>query len=155
MWDHTIAKQAKKEESAERPKLAIELEDVALEISHLEKTLFCNFLDAFRGYNKILMEKEDVENTTFIILDGVYFYKVMEFGLKNLEATFIRMVARLFGKILDKNMEANMDDLLGKSKEESEHIEDFKVSFKIMKKFNPKKYVFVVRGVKFLVYLVT
>lgn len=45
-------------------------------------------MDAFSGYNQIMMDKEDQEKTMFITSQGLYFYKVMTFGLKNARATY-------------------------------------------------------------------
>ncbi|XP_065012910.1 uncharacterized protein LOC135641476 [Musa acuminata AAA Group] len=46
-----------------------------------------SFMDAFSGYNQIRLAPEDQEHTTFLTDQGVYFYKVMPFGLKNAGAT--------------------------------------------------------------------
>ena len=40
-------------------------------------------MDAFSGYNQIKMDNADQEKTSFIISQGLFFYKVMPFGLKN------------------------------------------------------------------------
>ena len=40
-----------------------------------------SFMDAFSGYNQILMNPEDQEKTSFITERGTYYYKVMPFGL--------------------------------------------------------------------------
>jgi hypothetical protein len=45
------------------------------------------FMDAFSSYNHIYMHPEDRENTAFITDRGLYYYKVMPFGLKNIGAT--------------------------------------------------------------------
>ena len=45
-------------------------------------------MDAFSGYNQILMHKDDQEKTSFITERGTYCYKVMPFGLKNAGATY-------------------------------------------------------------------
>ena len=42
-----------------------------------------SFMDAFSGYNQILMKPEDQEKTSFMTSQGIYCYKVMPFGLKN------------------------------------------------------------------------
>ena len=42
-----------------------------------------SFMDAFSGYNQILMHPEDQEKTSFMTSRGIYCYKVMPFGLKN------------------------------------------------------------------------
>ena len=47
-----------------------------------------SFMDAFSGYNQILMHPEDREKTAFITDRGLYCYKVMSFGLKNAWATY-------------------------------------------------------------------
>lgn len=47
-----------------------------------------SFMYAFLGYNQILMDKEDQENTAFITSQGLYYYRVMSFKLKNVRATY-------------------------------------------------------------------
>lgn len=46
-----------------------------------------SFMDAFSGYNQILMHPAYAEKTSFITERGTYYYKVMPFGLKNASAT--------------------------------------------------------------------
>ena len=46
------------------------------------------FMDAFFRYNQIQMAEEDQEKTTFITSRGLYCYRVMPFGLKNVGATY-------------------------------------------------------------------
>ena len=41
-----------------------------------------SFMDAFSGYNQIMMDPSDQERITFITEEGLYCYKVMPFGLK-------------------------------------------------------------------------
>ena len=45
-----------------------------------------NFMDEFSGYNQIIIHPEDQEKTAFITNWGLYYYKVMPFGLKNVGA---------------------------------------------------------------------
>jgi hypothetical protein len=47
-----------------------------------------SFMDAFYGYNQILMHLKDQEKTAFITDRGLYCYKVMPFSLKNAWATY-------------------------------------------------------------------
>ena len=47
-----------------------------------------SFMDTFSGYNQIMMDEEDQEKTAFITSQGLYYYKVMPFGLKNAGATY-------------------------------------------------------------------
>ena len=45
-------------------------------------------MDGFLGYNQIKMAEEDKAKTTFVTIWGTFYYKVMPFGLKNIEATY-------------------------------------------------------------------
>ena len=47
-----------------------------------------SFMDSFFGYNQILMEEEDQEKTAFITSRGLFCYKAMPFGLKNVGAIY-------------------------------------------------------------------
>ncbi|KAM2064856.1 hypothetical protein ACFX16_028201 [Malus domestica] len=49
-----------------------------------------SFMDGFFGYNQIRIALEDEELTAFRTLKGIYYYKVMPFGLKNVGATYQR-----------------------------------------------------------------
>ena len=46
-----------------------------------------SFMDAYSGYNQILMHVPNQEHISFITDRGLYYYKVMLFGLQNTEAT--------------------------------------------------------------------
>jgi hypothetical protein len=72
-------------------------------------------MDAFSGYNQILMLPEDREKTTFITDRGLYCYKVMPFSLKNAGATYQRLVNKMFQAQIGRNMEVYVDDMLVKS----------------------------------------
>ena len=48
------------------------------------------FIDTFSRYNQIKIAEEDQEKTVFITSQGLYYYKVMPFGLKNARATYQR-----------------------------------------------------------------
>ena len=63
------------------------------------------FMDTFSGYNQIKMAEEDQEKTSFIMSQGLYCYKVMPFGLKNIGATYQRLVNKMFSKQIGRNME--------------------------------------------------
>ena len=53
---------------------------------------------------------------------GLYYYKIMPFRLKNVGATYQRLVNKMFSKQIKRNMEVYVDDMLVKSKEESTHL---------------------------------
>ena len=50
------------------------------------------FMDGFSGYNQIKMADEDKSKTTFITHWGIFVYNIMPFGLKNVGATYQRVM---------------------------------------------------------------
>ncbi|XP_065030515.1 uncharacterized protein LOC135653032 [Musa acuminata AAA Group] len=64
-----------------------------------------SFMDAYSGYNQIRMAPDDREHTAFLTDQGIYFYKVMPFGLKNAGATYQRTVNKMFAHQIGRNME--------------------------------------------------
>ncbi|KAJ9545671.1 hypothetical protein OSB04_025378, partial [Centaurea solstitialis] len=117
------------------------------------------FMDAYSGYNQILMHKDDQEKTAFMTDKGIYCYKVMPFGLKNAGSTYQRLVNRMFKDHLGRTMEVYIDDMLVKSERSQDHIQHLKQSFDILReykmKLNPTKCSFGVHAGKFLGYMVT
>ena len=67
---------------------------------------------------------ENQENTVFLTPAGNYYYKVMPFRLKNVGSTCQRMITKMFNPQLGKTIEVYIDDMVIKSKVESEHIDD-------------------------------
>ncbi|XP_028076658.1 uncharacterized protein LOC114278742 [Camellia sinensis] len=83
----------------------------------------------------------------------------MSFGLKNARATFQRMVTKMFASLLSRTMEAYIDNMVVKSKENSQHLTDLAEMFAILKRhklrLNASKCAFGVGTGKFLGFLVT
>ena len=117
-----------------------------------------SFMDAFSGYNQISMDPYDQENTSFIIGHGTYCYRVMPFGLKNVGATYQRLVNRMFQKQIGTSMEVYIDDMLVKSTTAELHIAHLSEAFQILReynmKLNPAKCSFEVSAGKFLGFIV-
>ena len=80
-----------------------------------------SFLDAFSSYHQIPMYPPDAEKTSFITPHGLFYYNVMTFGLKNVGATYERLVTMMFHQLLGKTMDVYIDDMLIKSKERPDH----------------------------------
>ena len=53
---------------------------------------------------------------------GILCYNVMSFGLKNVRATYQRLVTKMFRPLLGKTMEVYIDDMLVKSKQRLDHV---------------------------------
>ena len=56
-------------------------------------------LDLLKGYWQIPLTNHDKRQSAFVILDGLYQYQVMPFGMKNAPATFQRMINQVVGRI--------------------------------------------------------
>ena len=54
------------------------------------------FIDAFSRYNQIRMTSEDEKNIVFIIKKDLYYYKMIPFDLKNVDATYQRLINKIF-----------------------------------------------------------
>jgi len=74
-----------------------------------------SFMDACSGYNQNKMYPPNEDKTTFTAGQGIFCYNIMPFGLKNIGATFERMVDRVFKYRIRHTMEIYVDDMLMKS----------------------------------------
>ena len=97
--------------------------------------------------------------TSFVTSQGLYFYKVMLFGLKNVGATYQRLGNRMFSHQIGMNVKVYVDDMLVKSKDEANHLDDLKETFNTLRKnnmkLNPAKCVFAIASGKFLGFMVS
>ena len=118
-----------------------------------------SFLDAFQGYHQIALAPEDQGKTAFISPDANYHYTVMPFELKNAGATYQQMMTRMFQDKIRRTMKMYIDDMVVKSKQESQHIKDLQGTFEVLRqhklRLNAEKCVFGVEAGKFLGYLIT
>ena len=103
--------------------------------------------------------KKIKKKTAFVTSQGLYCYRVMPFGLKNVGATYQRLVNQMFKKQIGRNVEVYVDDMLVKSKEEEDHLDDLKETFNTLRqysmKLNPSKCAFRVSSIKFLGFMVS
>ena len=117
-----------------------------------------SFMDAFSGYNQIIMDPSDQEKTSFVNGQGTYCYQVMPFGLKNAGATYQRLVNKMFQKHIGASMKVYIDDMLVKSVKAELHVAHLAQSFQVLKnynmKLNPTKCAFGVSAGKFLGFIV-
>ena len=105
------------------------------------------------------MNEDNQEKTSFVTSQGLYCYKVMPIGLKNARATYQRLVNRMFSHQIGRNVEIYVDDMLVKSKDEANHLVDFKETFDTLRKYNmklsPAKCVSAIASGKFLGFMVS
>ena len=85
------------------------------------------------------MHPKDDEKTTFMIDKASYCYKVMSFDLKNVGATYKRMMN--FGR----NLKVYIHNMIVKSRQEDEHLAHLQEVFMKLRKYNmlnPTKCIF-------------
>jgi hypothetical protein len=74
------------------------------------------FLDAYFGFHQIPMSREDEEHTAFIIVDDLFCYVSMPYGLKNALPIFMRAMHKTFGDLIRNLIEVYVDDIIVKIK---------------------------------------
>lgn len=82
----------------------------------------------------------------------------MSFSLKNVGATYQRLVNRVFKEQIGHNMEVCIDDMLIKSCASRNHVDDletFIIMCKYQIKLNPAKCAFGITSSKFLGFMVS
>ena len=116
-------------------------------------------MDAFTGYNQILMSEEDQEKTPFVTSQGLYCYKVMPFGLKNAGTICQRLVNHNSSKQIGRNAEVYVDNMLVKGREAKSHLNELQDTLNTLRRYqmklNPAKCVFRVSSGKFLSFMVS
>jgi len=116
-----------------------------------------SFLDAFSGYNQIMMHPWDECKTAFMTELSCYCCKVMPFELKNVGATYQRLMDRVLAPVLGRNVQAYVDDMVVTSQQKEQNVADLEELFTTIAKYrlklNPEKCVFGVEADKFLGFL--
>jgi len=70
------------------------------------------------------MHPRDKEKTTCMMNGANYYYEVMSFGLKNVGATYQRLMNKIFKGMIDGNMEVYIDDIVLKLNSCDQHVKD-------------------------------
>ena len=82
----------------------------------------------------------------------------MSFSLKNVGATYQRLVNKVFANLIGKTIEVYVDDILVKSLRNEDHVTDLREMFALLRKYkmklNPTKFAFRVGSGKFLDFMV-
>ncbi|XP_064975045.1 uncharacterized protein LOC135618071 [Musa acuminata AAA Group] len=150
--DARPVKQKPKRQAPDRQRAIREEVGRLLAASFIEEARYPQWLSNIR------MAPEDEKHTTFLTDQGVYFYKVMPFGLKNAGATYQRTVNKMFAHQIGRNMDVYVDDMIVKSQEARTHLADLTEAFATLRKFgmrlNPTKCAFGVTSGKFLGFII-
>ena len=84
------------------------------------------------------MYPPDAKKTTFITPHVLFYYNVIPFVLKNVGATYQRLVTKMFRPLLGKTMEVYIDDMLVKSKERPNHATHLQEAFELLRAYDMK-----------------
>ena len=83
----------------------------------------------------------------------------MPFDLKNVGATYQRLVNHMFHPQIWQNVEVYIDDMLVKSQDEGKHLDNLQETFVTLRQYNmrlnPSKCAFGVSSGKFLGFMVS
>jgi hypothetical protein len=93
--------------------------------------LLC-FLDAYSGFHQIPMSREDEEHTAFIIVDDLFCYVSMPYGLKNALPTFVRAMHKTFGDHIRDLIEVYVDDIIAKIKSHASLLDNLTQVFDML-----------------------
>lgn len=84
---------------------------------------------------------------------------MIPFGLKNIGATYQRIVTRMFKNKIGSMVEVYIDDMVVKSRKEERHVTNLNETFEILRQhklhLNANKCAFGVGAGKFLGYMIT
>ena len=72
-------------------------------------------MDAFTRYNQIKLEETDQEKTSFVTSQGIFCYKVILFGLKNVGTMYQKLMNKMFSCQIGRNVQVYVDDMLVKA----------------------------------------
>lgn len=107
-----------------------------------------NFMDTNSGYNQIQMYPSDVPKTTFLSYHDNYYYNAMPFDLKNVSATYQRLMDVVFAHHKGGNPNFYVDGMIVKTIEGCKHLEDLDNVMQSIRKYNmrlnPNKFSFEV-----------
>ena len=86
------------------PKDSYPLPRVDVLVDSTARHQLLSFMAVFSGYNQIRMHENDQEKTSFVTSQGLFCYRVMPFGLKNVGATYQRLMNRMFVPQIGRNV---------------------------------------------------
>jgi hypothetical protein len=105
------------------------------------------------------MSREDEENIAFIIVDNLFCYVSMPYGIKNALPTFVRVMHKTFGDLIRYLVEVYVNDIVIKVKLCASLLDNLALVFDRLRltrtKLNPDKCVFGVTVGKLFGFLVS
>jgi hypothetical protein len=114
-------------------------------------------LDLKAGFHQIRINKEDIEKTAFQFGRGKYEFVRMPFGVKNVLATFQKLIDEFLQGLEESYVQAFMDDIIVFSKSHTEHRDHLKKILARLKwlKISRKKLSFFKTEVLFMGHIIS
>lgn len=141
------------------PKDYYQLPKIDQKVESLEGLKWKCFLNAYKGYYQIWMQKEDEDKITFYTNHGAFCYQKMHIRLKTARAAYQSLVDKIFQNQIGRSVEVYVEDMVIKSKNETTLSRDFDETLKTLEKsqmkLNPTKCTFVTQEGQLLGYYVT
>ena len=75
------------------------------------------------------------EHKSFITDRGLYYYKAMPFCLKNIGATYQRLMNTMSKDLIGKTMKVYVDEMLVKSRMTKDHVVHLGEMFSVLRKY--------------------
>ena len=75
------------------------------------------------------MEEANQEKTSFVTSQRLFCYKMMPFELKNIGATYQRLMNKMFAHQIGRNVQVYVDNMLVKRLQEDDHLGDLQETF--------------------------
>lgn len=117
------------------------------------------FMNGYAKYYRLIIVVPDCHKTAFRCPEsiGTFEWTAMPFGLKN-APTYQRTMNFIFHDMIGKSMEIYIDDIVAKSHQEGDHLENLRQALESMRRYNlkmnPLKCAFGVQAWNFLGFLV-
>lgn len=120
---------------------------------------YMSTIDLKSGYWQIIMNKEDMDKTTFVTSFGTYRFKRMPFGLRNAPSTFQRLMDKFCRELKAESVLAYLDDLICRSVSFEQHLVDLREIFTKLEQYklraNRQKCKFGCDSIKYLGHIIT
>ena len=117
------------------PKDSFPLSSIDSLVDNASGCQLLSFLDTFSGYNQIQMHPNDERKTALMAEFASYYYKFMPFGIKNIGATYQRLMYKILAPLLGQNVQVYVDDMVLTSKKKEQHVIDLEEPFATIAKY--------------------
>ena len=103
-------------------------------IDRIGNAKYITKIDLLKGYWGVPLTERAKAISAFATPDGLFQYKVMPFGMKNSQATFVRLMNMCFRDI--SNVDSYIDDIVVYNNTWEEHLNTLEATFRQLKRAN-------------------